>query len=144
MGTLGDSPGDSMLYRLDLESWAWSRVITSGTPPPAVYSHATVVFNDLLILCGGIAQDVTTHTSHFACLHLPSASWYQPQIMLPNLLSTLPEASNAITPGKTEESSSDSPNTKSENKQLSTAESELTRALFTRHELVLVTRFVFG
>jgi hypothetical protein len=58
MYVLGGSDDDGErhndFWRLDLNTWTWSRVQENGDIPEARSGHTTIVFSDALVLFGGI------------------------------------------------------------------------------------------
>jgi len=46
----------SDFWKLDLGSMTWSKVMEAGTIPHGRSGHTAVIFNDLMILFGGIGE----------------------------------------------------------------------------------------
>jgi len=58
IGGTVDTGRKNDFWRLDLASWTWSEVEQVGNYPEERSGHTAIVYNDTIVLFGGI-QDVT-------------------------------------------------------------------------------------
>ena len=140
-----------------LNDWTWSTVNTQGTPPAAVYSHSCTPLNfggknsgkkqnknvennnEIMLFIGGVAQDVCSNLASMTCLHLPTYTWFKPEVSpIPHQLTTINSSINSPIPQSHQVNNLE----KKEKGTDLEFKKDLTLALFTRHKAVMVTLLI--
>lgn len=74
-GELADYCVDTEVYALDLKTWSWSHVPTTGPRPPALYSHSATVLGSCMVCAGGSSGDEVEQYTRVYVLDLTSFEW---------------------------------------------------------------------
>lgn len=70
---------DVDLHLLDLQTWEWSQITPSGTPPEPRSHQSAVLFKDKLLIDGG-SYDIYSTWDDFYVLDLSQMSWLTVQV----------------------------------------------------------------
>jgi N-acetylneuraminic acid mutarotase len=73
-GTNDEGEKMNDMWKLDLRTYAWEELRTSGDVPSSRSGHSAVMFNDLMIVFGGM-KDITKETNDMYTFNIESNTW---------------------------------------------------------------------